>query len=435
MPDQDWLTSRMAIEALRAGVPNRAAIRSLLPDARISPRLQKFLERFREGLDACERGLETGRAVQGMIVAGGFGSGKSHLLGMLREEALAAGFVVSLLPISKETQLFHPGRLFAAAVLAAEVPEAIDRPGGRTFGEPVNDDAVVAVVRGLKSNQAGYDALVDWVASAEAGLAPLFQALLYLLPHQRIEPEKVAEIAAFFAGGQLSPRKVREWLAQIGAARRFDTKKPPQSELDRQRVVFFPRLLRAAGYRGWCLLLDELELVGRYGLKQRARSYAELGHWLGLDGAGVPGCLVVGATTDDFVEEILEGRNDFRNVPHCLATDGPQKLRAEAAMNFIKSQTSLHRLPAPREDELEACLERVIGLYRLAYRHGAQVALGGRRVGKTLREFIKGWITQLDVDRLFGETVEIVHEPPSLMMSEDERFEQGPDIAPPPAGG
>jgi hypothetical protein len=50
-----------------------------------------------------------------------------------------------------------------------------------------------------------------------------------------------------------------------------------QPDLTRQRLRFVPRLIAAAGYSGWVLLLDEVELVGRYSVLQRRRSYA--GYW------------------------------------------------------------------------------------------------------------------------------------------------------------
>ena len=54
----------------------------------------------------------------------------------------------------------------------------------------------------------------------------------------------------------------------------------PARELGRQRLRFVARLLAAAGYAGWVVLFDEVELIGRYSLLQRGRSYAELARWM-----------------------------------------------------------------------------------------------------------------------------------------------------------
>ena len=61
---------RRAIEALRAGVPNRAAIRLLgTPENEIS-------ERFLENLQFCRQRLKDSEQAPGQVIAGGFGAGK-----------------------------------------------------------------------------------------------------------------------------------------------------------------------------------------------------------------------------------------------------------------------------------------------------------------------------------------------------------------------
>jgi hypothetical protein len=65
-----------------------------------------------------------------------------------------------------------------------------------------------------------------------------------------------------------------------------------------QRIRFAARLIAAAGYRGWILLIDEVELIGRYTLLQRGRSYSELARWMGkIDGDQYPGLATVAAIT------------------------------------------------------------------------------------------------------------------------------------------
>ena len=52
----------------------------------------------------------------GMLVAGDFGTGKSHLLGYLESQALAQNFVCSRVVVSKETPLFDMDKMYKAAV-------------------------------------------------------------------------------------------------------------------------------------------------------------------------------------------------------------------------------------------------------------------------------------------------------------------------------
>lgn len=108
-------TARRALEALRAGVPNRDAVSALGSD-------QIAVEdRFSELLDAIAS-RPSSTPVAGMVVSGGFGAGKSHVLEHLAHTALDAGFVVSKVVVSKETALHDPAKVFAAAIADAIVP-------------------------------------------------------------------------------------------------------------------------------------------------------------------------------------------------------------------------------------------------------------------------------------------------------------------------
>ena len=104
------IRQRRALEALRAGVPSRDAVGLLgSGQAEIEDRFLALVERAGGG-DA-----------GGMLLGGGFGSGKSHLLQHLAQLALNAGFVVSRVVISKETPLHDPVKVFRAAADSAVV--------------------------------------------------------------------------------------------------------------------------------------------------------------------------------------------------------------------------------------------------------------------------------------------------------------------------
>ena len=204
----------------------------------------------------CRESHSPGKTVEGEIIAGGFGSGKSHLLGYLSEKMLHEKFIVSLVAISKETPLFSVERLYAAAIRNAIVPG-------------VNDDVMTAVVARLSPREQAYGELETWASGPSAGLSPVFAALLYLIPKQATTQEDHAAIGRFLSGGNLSLSKVRQWLRAAGAAKLFDLKPVKADELALQRLRFVPRLFQAAGFSGWCILLDEIELIGHYSTLQR----------------------------------------------------------------------------------------------------------------------------------------------------------------------
>src|SRR5712692_3258604 len=70
----DQIKHRRAIEALRSGVPNRDAVLAL---GCTQPAIE---ERFRAQLQAAKEGAKAGAQAPGLLIAGDFGSGKSHLL-------------------------------------------------------------------------------------------------------------------------------------------------------------------------------------------------------------------------------------------------------------------------------------------------------------------------------------------------------------------
>ena len=86
------IEARTAVEALRAGVPNRAAIRLMGTE-------QTAIEHAFEAALAAAW-ADAGPAGAGIGLAGGFGTGKSHMLGYLAEVARQQGFVVSRVVIS-----------------------------------------------------------------------------------------------------------------------------------------------------------------------------------------------------------------------------------------------------------------------------------------------------------------------------------------------
>ena len=63
-----------------------------------------------------------GKQSLGTLIAGDFGSGKSHLLEYFKHIALAENFVCSKIVISKETPLYNQAKVYRAAIESATVP-------------------------------------------------------------------------------------------------------------------------------------------------------------------------------------------------------------------------------------------------------------------------------------------------------------------------
>ena len=173
-----------------------------------------------------------------------------------------------------------------------------------------------------------------------------------------------------------------------------------------QRFRFASRLMRAARYAGWVILIDEVELVGTYSALQRARSYVEIARLMRMAAeAGM--CMVpVLAITDDFAQAILEQKGDLEKIPVLmrnrvnLEADAPAM--ATAGMRLLADNgISLRRPDINALDETHASVRR---LYASAY--GWQPSSGGvvrREQSTSLRAYIRRWITEWDLHRLHPE--------------------------------
>jgi hypothetical protein len=398
----DVLAARTAIEALRAGVPNRAAIRALGDNE------DAIAVAFEDGLAAAAEGTA------GLLVAGGFGTGKSHLLGYLREAALQQNFVVSCVTISKETPLAAPRAVFAAALRGTAVP-------GR------NDDALTVALSELQQRDGAIQALERWAASPAADLAPAFSAILHLLARP-LDIDLQRRIEAFLAGGKLPTTAVRQALRQVGARGLFDLRTVSEAQLLLQRERFLPALFRAAGFAGWCVLFDEIELIGRYGPLQRALAYAELARWLGLSRESrVPGRYAAAAITEDYAQAVIHTRLDDEKLPERLRLKG-QPLLAEQAIAAMRAIERARTLRAPDEDGLRRHADILRALYMVAYGWPAPpLPPGERRANRTMRHHIRGWITQWDMLRLEGRDAGIDVTPVVSGYEEDAALGHAPD--------
>jgi hypothetical protein len=376
------VTARRAIEALRAGVPSRDAVAALgSGQSAIEDRFQTMCERVASG------------TASGLLLGGGFGAGKSHLLEHLARLALDAGWTVSRVVISKETPLYDPAKVFrAAADSAARAGQA--RP------------AIVEAAAGLDLDGRAYAELLRWATSSGSGLNERFPATLSLFARVRDRDQAFAEaILRFWSGDPIAVPELRKRLRELGEQRpALPSVTAP--ELARQRTRFAARLLAAAGSPGWLVLFDEAELIGRYSLLQRAKSYAELARWMRGDHGrrGTPIAAVL-AMTDDFEAAVITGRNDREQVPAKLRAKGTPEAdalatAAELGMRIVERETQ--PLTPPDEVELKQAYERLRDLHGQAFGWQPPEVTGLERLGATrMRQYVRAWINEWDLVRLY----------------------------------
>src|SRR5205807_8929421 len=116
----------------------------------------------------------------------------------------------------------------------------------------------------------------------DAGVSARFPATVFLHQWLKNDPELVEAIVNFWSGERLAVGEVKRGLKLLAAATLFHLRAVPSRRLSLVRFLFTARMVRGAGYKGWVIILDEVELIGRYSFLQRAKSYGELARWMGL---------------------------------------------------------------------------------------------------------------------------------------------------------
>lgn len=376
---------RRALEALRAGVPNRDAV------AVLGSMQQGVEDGFSRLLDAV-RALPEGPPAGGMLIGGGFGTGKSHVLEHLAHTALSEQFVVSKVVVSKETPLHDPVKVYRAAIEQAKVP---GRPGS----------AIDEIVAGLDVDAPRYAELYRWAHQDGAPVDSRFAATLFLHEYARGDEEFADRIVRFWGGDPLPVADLRRRLKEAGAAAGYRLAAIKERELSRHRFRFVSRLAQAAGYGGWVVLLDEAELIGRYSALQRGKSYAEIARWVrgDRDDPAAPLCAVL-TTVDDFEGQVLIGKNDVELVPKRLrargtADDEVLAAQAEAGMRIIEREQV--QLQPPGQDELDRTYHQLKQIHREAYGWEPPDVAGLERLpSNRMRQYVRAWINEWDLRRL-----------------------------------
>jgi hypothetical protein len=381
----DTLTARRAIESLRNGVPSGAAVRAL------GWQSASQLSRFDSLIEIARENAPGGR---GAMVVGEFGTGKSHLLGYLEQRALQENFVVSRVVVSKETPLFQPERVLAAALREGRVPGA----RGAILHE---------LAPRLEFRSRSADGLAQWSTAAPGMLA----ASLYLYERsvELADDELLARVVDWWAGEKLSPADVKAGLRKLRAQQAFDVKAIKAVDLTPHRIALVANLIKTVGFSGWLILLDEVELIGRYSRLQRTKSYAELAKWFGGFAPAAPSLACIATVTGDFATKVLDGGadglDDRHRVPGYLrarnnAGDTELANLAEAGIEALDDPTSIF-LQGPDASALSATKSRVAEVYAAAFGWvPPQDAPSLMSITTPMRTYIKTWIYAWDLDRL-----------------------------------
>ena len=384
------LEARLAVEALRNGVPNREAVRELGCN---QPQAE---ERFIGMLDELAGTDDRSVGPQGMLVSGDFGSGKSHLLAHLEHLSLSRNFVCSRVAISKETPLYDLGKVFTSAMENGRIPNR----RGRFI-----EELALSMNPALEE----YTVFAHWTDTAASNglLSMMFPASRVVHERSR-DLDLISEIESFWAGDRILISKIRSGLREIDQLQYYKFRAPKAADLPPQRLRFAVELIKSVGYRGWVVLLDEVELIGSYSILQRGRSYAEIARWMGFaQGENYPGLIVVGAVTEDFASAIISPDGQKKDGDYVRpkleqsARYSALGARAERGMRLLE-QNCLSLEP-PSDEDVKATVDTLHGLYSRAYEWeppAHEATAGGAGFQGRMRYKVRAAINEWDLCRL-----------------------------------
>ncbi len=384
--DREQVTARNILESLRTGVPNSEAVMELKTTQ------NAIVDHFMDLINGVKNlSIDSSSSVNkrnGMLLSGGFGSGKSHVLEYLSQIAKQNNFVVSKVVISKETPLFDNAAVFKAAMIAAVVP-------GR------RGNAIHEIARQLNFNSPAFANFYQWLNKNDS-LDKRLAASLRLYEQYKGDEEFVDNLVQFWGGSKISIIDLKKRLREAGWLKEYQLVSRKEDLLAQDKFEFIAQLIKIAGYNGWVVMLDETELIGRYSILQRAKSYAQINKWLnGIN--TTPACPLVSVltTVDDFEGEVLIGRDDYTKVPDkLLAKESPEyktlAVEAKKGMKLISDIPYL--LNAPDDDELNNTYQQIKKIHAEAFGWNPPDINGLERIpSNRMRQYVRAWINEWDL--------------------------------------
>ena len=315
------------IEALRSGVPSRAA-GEYFSEAR--PAMMRKIQ------DRLEAVHESGRS-DGMIFSGRYGEGKTHLLGTVFGMAFAQNMVVSYVSLGKETPVDKPYLLYPKIIANTYLPGAA-QPGFRskledlTQGSSISGELLAYSAKELETDKL-YFLLKAFLGTQEEEERYAF----------------LADLEGDFTTAQIIKRSYRRIT---GTAAKFN-QNFSKTKHGFDYFYFLSHFFKTLGYGGWVLLFDEAELLGGMGKKTRAKSYVQLQRFL-KPSPKLEGVFSLFAFSSSYAEDVIDRKKEFENVEEAFAEDRESLLAAKAVLNAILNAPEL--MPLTKEETMQVLL-------------------------------------------------------------------------------
>jgi len=375
------MNPKLVVEGLRSGVPYRDMAKAMaLGRERNIDSVRKLLDQIEQ-----DRSLK----FPGYVLRASYGEGKTHLLHSLWGLAEARNWVVTCVSLSKETPLDRMDYLYP------KIQENTYIPGSSQPG-------IASVVAQALEGQ----------LLAEARALELSPRVMAVLDNLVIHDEGFDELLADLGGEFLSNADLKRiYRSNLGRALQLPRSTMRDEAFEYMRLVDW--LIKKAGYAGWLILFDEVELIGKLGRGARSQAYANMGHLLS---GCLPRTLTIWALAANFHGDVLIGRRDREECTAWLAGRGRLAEQVPWCVAAIAALDESKLLDPLAGHEIQSLLVQILELHEQAYGWhapftGSDLYQQVRRFAPTqdtrLRTVVRLGLTILDIWMQYGEAPEI----------------------------
>ena len=367
--------ARHVIEALRSGIPSRA-VGQYFSEAR--PGIMKEISGHLD--ETCETGKS-----KGMIIAGKYGEGKTHLLNTVFSMAHSNNMVVSYLSLSKETPFDKLYLVYQKLVNNTFLPKRV-QPGftqileKMTPGSPAANELLLYAAKHLETDK------------------------LYYLLRAYLNTEDLDEkfmLQADLEGDFIANVLLKQIYRRIYNERVKYNVNFSKTKHCGDYFSFLSRLFRLMGYNGWVILIDETELIGRLSKKARLNAYRNMAQFL-LPDERLEGIYTLFALGASYTEDVIETKHDYENLEEIYPE---QQEPIRTVLNLI---TRAQQLAPLTDSEIREVLKKIQVFHGRAYDWNPNISMGTilaatQSGGYLLRTKLRAAIELLDQLYRYGE--------------------------------
>jgi hypothetical protein len=397
------------IESLRSGIPTINSTRNL-PDLR--PDLLKQIENDLKQFEVHDT------APSGRMIWGTYGQGKSHFLNIVEHKALDLGFAVSRITLNRSLSSKDFYEFFGELASNIKIP--------KTNISGIEWQLTQKNIHEFKSNH---------FFNLERYEHPLPLIILELFLSIN-NTEFRNELYDILTCGQFTLKKLKDIAKSIN--KDFLFRDIPKFKKENISSFFgvFAQCVRFCGFKGWVLLIDEVELLGRLSKKARLKAYMNL-NWLlnWSDDMEYP-IYTICASATSLQDYYWFGGNRKRKddsilMPELAEMEYGIEARDKINVFFQNAlENGLNLMPV-NINEMRDYFNKLIDIYLLAYNLDIKDKMGifyeiddAIPRNMPIRTYIKGFIELLDGLQVTGKIQKINAQEVGEQVYEEEEGEE-----------